>query len=69
MFVRFEQEILKTKRYKSRESKYKNGWTKNKYKVHGFDSDADENDNGYVILVNDFGEIWWVVNRHVRVVK
>ncbi len=38
------------------------------YKVHKFES-YSESGNGYVVLVNDAGEIWWVNNQHVRDVK
>ena len=37
------------------------------YKVFGFDNDGLG--NGFVILVNDYHEIWWVNNRHVRVAQ
>ena len=37
------------------------------YKVFGYDNDGQS--NGFVILVNDYNEIWWVSNRHVRVAK
>ncbi len=35
------------------------------YKVHKIES-YSESGNGFVVLVNDAQEIWWVDNRHVR---
>lgn len=35
------------------------------YFVHKIES-YSESGNGFVILVNDAQEIWWVDNRHVR---
>jgi hypothetical protein len=47
--------------------------------VHGFDPEREylvhhiesysESGNGFVVLVNDQKEIWWVDNRHVRVTR
>lgn len=37
------------------------------YFVNGFDH--DDEGNGYVILVNEYKELWWVNNRHVRVTQ
>ena len=34
------------------------------YLVQGFDH--DDEGNGFVILINEYKEIWWVNNRHVR---
>jgi hypothetical protein len=57
--------LYKRKRHKN------NGWKKHlSYYVHGFDSDyvtGEDDGQGYVILVNDYNEIWFVSNRHVRV--
>lgn len=46
---------------------------------HGFDPEREyyvhkvesysESGNGFVVLVNDQREIWWVDNRHVRVTR
>lgn len=36
------------------------------YTVHDFDR---QDRDGYVILVNEYNEIWWISNRHVREVR
>ena len=59
------------RKYRRNNPKYRKGWMKKKYKVLGFDSDfvAGETDgHGYVVLCNDYMELWWVSNRDVRVV-
>ncbi len=40
----------------------------NEYQVHKIESYSDTG-CGYVVLVNDQREIWWVDNRHVRVTR
>jgi|GEM_PF-4625951 len=54
-------------RYVSRESGATAGFDPDKpYKVHKIES-YSESGAGFVVLVNDQREIWWVENRHVRV--
>jgi hypothetical protein len=54
-------------RYVSKESGATRGFNpESTYRVHKIESYSDTG-NGYVVLVNDFDEIWWVDNRHVRV--
>lgn len=51
--------------YTKRRHARKGSFTPGKpYKVHGFDH--DDRGNGYVILMNNYNELWWVNNRHVR---
>lgn len=40
-------------------------WNASCYLVRHFES-YSETGEGYVVLVNDVGEIWWVSNRDVR---
>ncbi len=55
-------------RYVSRESGAARGFDPDRlYMVHKIESYSDTG-AGYVVLVNDQHEIWWVDNRHVRVV-
>lgn len=65
MYVRVLEEF--GARYVSRESGAARGFDPEKtYKVHKIES-YSESGNGFVVLVNDVHEIWWVDNRHVRV--
>jgi len=65
MFVRVLEEFCN--RYVSKESGASRGFdpTQN-YRVHKIES-YSESGNGFVVLVNELDEIWWVDNRHVRV--
>lgn len=55
------------RQYVSRESGAERGFDPDKaYRVHKIES-YSESGNGFVVLVNDEKEIWWVDNRHVRV--
>ena len=65
MYVRVLSDFCK--QYASKESGGKPGFDSGKsYKVHKIESYSDTG-AGYVVLVNDLREIWWVDNRHVRV--
>jgi len=55
--------------YTSRQAEGLHGFDPDKeYFVHKIESYSDTG-AGYVILVNDQREIWWVDNRHVRVTR
>jgi len=65
MFVRVLEEFCD--RYVSKESGAQRGFDPGRYyRVHKIES-YSESGNGFVVLVNDLDEIWWVDNRHVRV--
>lgn len=67
MFVRVLEPFCA--RYVSRESGAQRGFDPEKaYRVHKIES-YSESGAGFVVLVNDQKEIWWVENRHVRVLS
>lgn len=65
MYVKVLEEF--SPQYKSPISGLTHGFDPTRsYKVHKIES-YSESGNGFVVLVNDAQEIWWVDNRHVRV--
>ncbi len=65
MYVRVLEKFCK--QYVSKESGAERGFDPERtYKVHKIESYSDTG-AGYVVLVNDEKEIWWIDNRHVRV--
>lgn len=65
MYVRVLEPFCE--RYVSKESGASRGFDPDQtYRVHKIESYSDTG-AGYVVLVNDLKEIWWVDNRHVRV--
>lgn len=67
MYVRVLEAYCR--QYVSRESGASRGFTPDRpYKVHKIES-YSESGAGFVVLVNDEKEIWWVDNRHVRVLS
>jgi len=65
MYVRVLEQF--SPQYKSPTSGLERGFDPARhYKVHKIES-YSESGNGFVVLVNDAQEIWWVNNRHVRV--
>lgn len=64
MYVRVLEQF--SPQYKSPVSGLERGFDPDRhYKVHKIES-YSESGNGFVVLVNDAQEIWWVDNRHVR---
>ena len=64
MYVRVLEQF--SPQYKSPISGLDRGFDPDRsYKVHKIES-YSESGNGFVVLVNDAQEIWWVDNRHVR---
>lgn len=66
IIVQFISEAAK-KRYKRRGAKA-HSWRSIYYSVLKVESYSMKGD-GFVVLTNDDGEIWWVVNRDVRVMN
>lgn len=65
MYVRVLEEFCR--QYVSKQSGASRGFDPSRtYQVHKIES-YSESGNGFVVLVNDQDEIWWVDNRHVRV--
>lgn len=68
LFVRVVAKYIKTRYTSRRHNPGKPTFIpRKKYLVYGFDHDDDG--NGYVVLVNEYFEIWWLSNKHCRAVK
>lgn len=65
--VRFFDEALKNK-YKRDEAEA-HSWNAKSYLVLAIESDPPPTDKGWVVLCNSIGEIWWVLNQHIRIVN
>ncbi len=55
------------KKYKVK-GRVHHSWNQLFYRVYWFEA-YSETGEGFVVLVNDDGEIWWVSNRDVRAIK
>lgn len=66
LVVRFVSEKIKAN-YKRKEAK-SHSWLSDYFVVVAIES-YSESGNGYVVLVNDAGEVWWINNKHLRVLN
>jgi len=66
LVVRFVSEKIKSN-YKRKEAK-SHSWLSDYFVVAAIES-YSESGNGYVVLVNDAGEVWWVCNQDIRIIN